>query len=88
MEQISPKLEENMKSSILPTQLFREFIETSDRSLVTLYTPFSQWGENDIQMNHPLTTEGADNEKAPNVMWEESTPEPELQELVSAFNCF
>lgn len=78
MEQISPKLEENMKCSIPPTQLFRQSMETSDRSLVALYTPFSQWGENDIQMNHPLTTEEADNERALNIMWEESTPEPEL----------
>lgn len=53
-------------------------METSDRSLAVLYTPFSQWGENDIQMNHPLTAEGADNEQALNIMWEESTPEPEL----------
>lgn len=67
-----------MKSSIPPTQRFRQFMETSDRSLAVLYTPFSQWGENDIQMNHPLTTEEADNEQALNIMWEESTPEPEL----------
>lgn len=78
MEQLSPKLKENMRSSIPPTQCFRQFMETSDRSLAVLYTPFSQWGENDIQMNHPLTTEGADNEQALNIMWEESTPEPEL----------
>lgn len=74
-----------MKSSIPPTQFFRQLMEISDSSLAALYTPFSQWGENDIQMNRPLTAEGDDKEQALHTMWEECRPEPELSEVVSAF---
>lgn len=53
MGQSSPKAEENLKSSFPPTQGFRHFMETSDRSLVALSTPFCQCGENDLQMSQP-----------------------------------
>lgn len=76
-------LSKNVKSSIPPTQDFRQFLKTSDRRPAALCTLFSQRGENDIQMNHPLTTEGADNTQLFT-----SRPEPELYELGSAFKCF
>lgn len=51
--ELSPKVEENLKSSIPPTQGFRHFVETSDKNLVALSTPFCQCRENDLQMSQP-----------------------------------
>lgn len=82
MGQSSLKVEENLKSSIPPTQGFSHFMETSDRSLVALSTPFCQCGENDLQMSQPQVQRHR-LRAALSVVWEESAPED--SELGSAF---
>lgn len=66
------------RAPFLPHKVFSHFMETSDRSLIALSTPFCQCGENDLQMSQPQLQrqrEGA----ALSSVWEESEPEAELR---------